>query len=215
MPISEPLSDPRPVPPRVFVVEDDPDWMALAIEALHAAGFAVEPYFTPASCLARAGWPDDGCLLLDCNLPGMDGIELLAELRRRDVALPAVMMTAFGDIPAAVRAMRAGAFDFLEKPVPPEALVERISQAMAAAQAAPPPPAELRERLAELSPRERQVLDYVVSGLANKQIAGRIGLSIKTVELHRSNLMRKMKAGSIAELVRLALRVGIEPLPAK
>jgi FixJ family two-component response regulator len=197
----------------VIVVEDDPDWMALTVEALDGAGYPVERYTTPAGCLARERWPAHGCLLLDCNLPGMSGIELLVELRRRQVALPAVMMTAFGDVPTAVRAMRVGAFDFLEKPVGAEALLERVAGALAAADAAPPPPIEVQARLAALSPRERQVLDFVVSGLANKQIAGRIGLSIKTVELHRGNLMRKMRAGSLAELVRLALRAGIEPAP--
>jgi two-component system response regulator FixJ len=198
--------------PSVLVVEDDPDWAALASEALGRAGLQVVVYATPADLLARPAWPRDGCLLLDVHLPGMDGVELLRELRRRGVGLPAVMMTAFADVPLAVRAMREGARDFVEKPFSPADLVGRVTEAMAAAAAEPraaDPDGELAARLTSLSPRERQVLELVVAGLPNKQVAARLELSVKTVELHRAHLMQKMRAGSLAELVRLTLRAGV------
>lgn len=198
--------------PSVLVVEDDPDWAALASEALAEAGFAVEAFATPGELLARDSWPRAGCLLLDVHLPGMDGIDLLRELRRRGVALPAVMMTAFGDVPLAVRAMREGAFDFVEKPFSPADLVGRVAEAVSAGSVPPrsaDPGGEIATRLGSLSPRERQVLELVVAGLANKQVAARLELSVKTVELHRAHLMQKMKASSLAELVRLALGAGV------
>jgi two-component system response regulator FixJ len=122
------------------------------------------------------------------------------------------MMTAFGDVPVAVRAMREGAFDFVEKPFSPADLVGRVAEAISAGSLPPrsaDPGGEVAARLGSLSPRERQVLELVVAGLANKQVAARLELSVKTVELHRAHLMQKMKAGSLAELVRLALRVGV------
>jgi FixJ family two-component response regulator len=196
----------------VLVVEDDPDWAALAREALAGAGLAVEVFATPGELLARDSWPRTGCVLLDVHLPGMDGVELLRELRRRGVALPMVMMTAFADVPLAVRAMREGAFDFVEKPFGAEDLVGRVTAAIAAGPGARrglDVGGEAAARVASLSPRERQVLDLVVAGLANKQVAARLELSVKTVELHRAHLMQKMKAGSLAELVRLALGAGV------
>ena len=199
----------------VLLVEDDPDWAGLASEALARAGYDVQVFAEPRALLERAAWPREGCLLLDVHLPGMDGVELLRELRRRGVRLPAVMMTAFGDVPLAVRAMREGAYDFVEKPLPPD-LAERIGGAVAAAAAAHAPPGAgpdgeaAAARLRSLSPRERQIFELVVAGLPNKVIASRLDLSIKTVELHRSRVMRKTEAGSLAELVRLALHAGLD-----
>jgi FixJ family two-component response regulator len=151
----------------------------------------------------RAGGPC--CLVLDVRMPGMGGLELLERLRWSQPALPVIVMTGHGDVAMAVRAMKAGALDFIEKPFNDEALLDLVRRALAASSRGGGRVAEralARERLARLTPREREILHGIADGLLNKQIADRLGLSTRTVELHRAHIMEKTEAKSASELVR-------------
>jgi len=153
----------------------------------------------------------EGCILADLRMPGMTGLELLDELKRRDCPLPVIMITGHGDVPMAVRAMRAGAIDFFEKPVDGMALVDRIKDALAASRERAREArktASLREKTNSLTAREAEVARAVARGLQNKQIAAELGISPKTVEIHRHNVMEKMGAGSTADLVRQLVAAG-------
>lgn len=210
--VANTLAHRRQIP--VFVVEDDPDWLTLVSGVLERAGFPVERLVSPQEILDRLPLPERGCLFLDLNLPGMSGVELHRELRRRGLALPVILMTAYGEVAVAVEAMRDGVFDFLEKPGVVEEAVARVEAAVAAHDQRSEESAFgvlATARFATLSTREREVLELLVAGLANKKIAGRLELSVKTVELHRANLMQKAAAGSLAELVRMAVAAGVGP----
>jgi RNA polymerase sigma factor (sigma-70 family) len=195
-------------PPTVFVVDDD-----LAIrQSLHwliaSAGWPVETYASAQEFLDsyQAGRP--GCLVLDVRMAGLSGLELQDRLAAQEVCLPIIIITGHGDVPMAVRALKAGALDFLEKPFPDQVLLDRIRQALeqdARARDAWARQQELRARLARLTPREREVMDLVVAGKPNKVIAAQLGVSDKTVEAHRAKLMEKMQADNVADLVRLVL----------
>lgn len=194
----------------VFIVDDD-EAMRRGIEFLmQSAGLPARTFESAQAFLDtyQAGTP--GCLLLDVRMVGMSGLDLLELLRKRQVHMPVIMVTAYADVPMAVRAMQSGACDFIEKPFEASQLLERVHKALAqelAARADQEQKQQLRLRLASLTPREREVMDLVVAGLLNKQIAAQLGISIKTVETHRACIMEKTEAGSLAELVRIALMV--------
>lgn len=198
--------------PIVYVVDDDEAVRSSLAWMLEAAGLTVRSFATPQAFLQtvdeEANASPVGCALIDLRLPGISGLELQAALRDRAIELPIIMITGHGDVPAAVRAMKAGAIDFIEKPFDDQYLLDQIHSALRAceSQRRPGPNAsELRRRLDRLSPRERQVMDLVVDGWLNKQIASELGLSHKTVEVHRAHVMHKMEAVSFAELVRMAV----------
>src|SRR5262249_46486810 len=154
-----------------------------------------------------------GCLILDVRLPGMSGLELQQELNMQGVNMPVIMITGYGDVPTAVRALTGGAIDFIEKPFSRQLLLDRIRHAVAVDCASRRQQAEreeLQARMASLTPREREVLDMVVAGKTNKVMAHELGISEKTIEVHRAHAMRKMKVDRLAELVRLTsmLRAG-------
>jgi FixJ family two-component response regulator len=193
--------------PIVHIVEDD---LALqqALERLfRSAGIATRIY-PSAQDFFKLTWKDEhGCLLIDVRLPGLDGLDFHEQLKAHGVLLPAIMMTGFGDISMSVRAMKAGAIDFLPKPFDDEKLLEAISAALvkdAARRDVDKRKQELNARFNSLSPRERQVFEGVVQGRLNKQIAADLTLSEITIKIHRAGLMRKMQAKSLAELVRMA-----------
>lgn len=194
--------------PVVFVVDDDEAvrrslcWLLGSVD-MHAEAFASAPEFLNSITPAHAG-----CVLTDVRMPGPSGLDLQDELARRGIDLPVILVTGHGDVQMAVRAMKAGAFDFVEKPFNDRILLDLVQRAVAKNLADRQGQAErgdVRARIATLTPRERQVLDLVVAGEPNKGIAYRLGISEKTVETHRAHVMEKMEARSFAELMKLVL----------
>jgi FixJ family two-component response regulator len=193
---------------RVYLVDDNEEFRRSTAWMLEASGIAVRDFPSGPSLLqhfAGSAPPPGGCVVSDVRMPGMSGLELLEELRKSHSGLPVVFVTAHGDVPLAVEAMKRGAAHFIEKPFDADALIQaaRIAASDPAAGRRKSPEAE--EKLAQLTPRERQVLDLVTTGKFNKTIADQLGISIKTVELHRANLMGKLGVKNVQELVRLVL----------
>jgi len=194
---------PRPV---VHVVDDDPAVLRALARLIGAAGYRCEVHADAEAFLAQHDPTEPGCAVIDLGLPGIDGFGLQASLATGAAARPVVFLTGSGDIPASVRAMKAGAVDFLTKPVEPAALLAAVAEALcrdAEARAARDAGAEIARRLATLTPRERQVLDRVVAGRLNKQIAADLGSAEKTVKIHRGRVMRKLGARTVVELIRI------------
>ncbi|MER8367705.1 response regulator FixJ [Mesorhizobium sp. M1378] len=194
----------------VHVVDDDVDVRKSLGFLLATADFAVRLYESATAFLAMATSHLDGCIVTDVRMPGIDGIEFLRQLRNRGHTLPVIVMTGHADVALAVQAMKEGAADFIEKPFDDEVLIKAIRSALDSrnrTEATHPQSVEIRGRLTALSERERQVLDGLVSGLPNKTIAYDLGISPRTVEIHRANVMSKMAASSLSHLVRMALVV--------
>ncbi len=201
----------------VFIVEDDPITRDFLQELIRSVGFGAESFESAEVFLKHYNPAVSGCVLTDVRMPGMSGLELQEQLRSEQIRVPVIIMTAHADVPMAVRAMRSGAFDFIEKPVNPQALLERIRHAIDRDNHQREDQKQiddLRKRLELLSPREREVMGLVVGGMLNKQIAHELGLSIKTVEVHRSRVMEKMKADNLAELVRYSTALEPDDSPA-
>ena len=196
--------------PVVHVVDDDPAMRDSLAILLDTAGLASRTYDSAGALLAEADGLAPGCIVTDVRMPGMTGLEMVRRLTESGVRHPVIVMTGHADVPLAVEALRAGVSDFIEKPFDDEALLASIRAALAA-QAGPgdddgQDPA-VRERLASLSARERQVLDGLVAGRANKVIAYDLEISPRTVEVYRANVMTKMQARSLSELVRMSILV--------
>ena len=196
---------------RVYLVDDNDGFRDSTAWLLETAGFEIESYPSGAAFLdAYAGHRHGDaseCLVSDIRMPEMSGLQLQDELKRRGIQLPVVFVTAHGDVPLAVEAMRKGASNFLEKPFSEEALVDALRSALANARNRGAG-GMANELLAKLSPRERQVLDLVVASKPNKIIADILGISIKTVELHRANMMNKLGVRSLPDLMKVALGHG-------
>ena len=192
----------------VHVVDDDVDVRKSLGFLLATADFAVRLHESATAFLTTATGNLHGCIVTDVRMPGIDGIEFLRQLRTRGHTLPVIVMTGHADVALAVQAMKEGAADFIEKPFDDEVLIDAIRSALDNHNQAPtahPQSAEIRSRLLTLSEREQQVLDGLVSGMPNKTIAYDLGISPRTIEIHRANVMSKMGASSLSHLVRMAL----------
>lgn len=197
--------------PTIFVVDDDSAVRDALKLLLRSVGQAVETHASAQEFLDSYGEDRPGCLVLDIRMPGISGLELQQKLNEKHSILPIIFITGHGDVPMAVEAMQAGAVDFIQKPFRDQDLIDRINQALekdSSNRAALGERNDIRRRLETLTPREREVLDLVVQGKANKVIAGDLKLSQRTVEIHRARVMEKMQASSLAHLVRMVLEVG-------
>ncbi|MDQ7247863.1 response regulator FixJ [Dongia sedimenti] len=196
----------------VFVVDDDADVRDSLCALLESAGVASESYDSARAFLDVYQPQRSGCLIADIRMPDMDGLELQEELNRRNAALPVIVVTGHADVPLAVRAMKAGAVDLIEKPYDDALLLASVRRALAKAQSVREQAATAeaaKARIANLSARERQVLELLVAGQPNKIIAYELDISPRTVEIHRAHVMEKMEAKSLSDLVRAAIAAGI------
>ena len=192
----------------IFIVDDDEAVRMSLAALLEMEGFATATFESAAAFLASDGPGRPGCLIADVRMPDMDGLELQEELVRRQAGLPVIVVTGHGDVPLAVRAMKAGAVDFLEKPYDEGLLLSAIRRALAESEQASERAAAAKEaqaRIATLTERERQVLDLLAAGRPNKIIAYELDISPRTVEIHRARVMDKMQAKNLAELVRMVV----------
>ncbi|MET3649189.1 two-component system response regulator FixJ [Phyllobacterium ifriqiyense] len=197
----------------VHVVDDEEVVRKSLAFLLAMSGFTVRIHESATGFLAAAPTIRNSCLITDLRMPDMSGVELLRRLKSADLRIPSIVITGHGDVPMAVEAMKAGALDFIEKPFEDEQLIEAVKRAAAQLTETPDDLADtlvIQSRLNDLSDRERQVLSGVVAGLANKSIAYDLNISPRTVEVHRANVMAKMKAKSLPELVRMALSIKLD-----
>jgi len=199
--------------PTIFLVDDDARVLRALSRVLREEGWTVETYESAEAFLARRDKSADGCLVLDVTMPGLDGLELQRRLAAAGESLPIVFVTGHGDIPMSVRAIKAGATDFLTKPVQAQVLVAAVHAAIehhASMRQARVETADLRRRLASLTLREREVLAALTAGRLNKQIAADLGVVEQTVKFHRARIMERMRVKTIAELMHVAGRLGID-----
>ena len=201
------------MPATVYIVDDD----RMARESLQwlieSAGLTAEVYASGMDFLQQVDTTQPGCVLLDVRMPDINGMELHAKLKQHNVLLPVIIVTGHADVAMAVRAMKAGAYDFIEKPYNDALMLERVQNAISRDQESRRDQqrvACIQARAAQLTPREQEIMRYVLRSKQNKAIAAELGISIKTVELHRANLMTKMQARTSTELLRLALLAGLD-----
>ena len=196
----------------VFVVDDDRSMREALQLLMRSVNLNTQTFASPREFLAASRPEVPACLILDVRLPGSSGLDLQQQLLDASIDIPIIFITGHPDVRTSVRAMKAGAIEFLTKPVSDQELIDAVHHALNRDRAQRAERADLvslHQRYESLTPRERQVLQFVVNGLLNKQIAGELGLSIVTVKLHRGQVMRKMEAGSVAELVKLVQKLGI------
>jgi two-component system response regulator FixJ len=200
--------------PTVFIIDDDASVRKGLSRLLRSAGFAVEMFASAELFLEREHYEGIGCLVLDVRMPGISGIDLQDELSKADYSMPIIFITGHGTIPMGVQAVKKGAVDFLPKPFDDDELLQAVSEAIEKDQEGREEHAEvhsIRGRLELLTPREHEILRYVITGMLNKQVAYELGISEKTVKVHRGRIMEKLDVGSVADLVRLAEKAGIKP----
>jgi two-component system, LuxR family, response regulator FixJ len=204
-------ASPAPESAVVFVVDDDAAMRDSLREVLDAAGLRVETFARPDELLERLGPEQPGCVVLDLLLPEKDGLTVQQELHARGIELPIIFLTGHGNLHASSRAFRAGAVDFLEKPVRAKLLVDRVREALAQQaqrQAHAARQALWQEALARLTPRDREIFQYLVAGKVTKEIAATLGISTQAVDAHRARILRTMEVSSVVELVRTAVKLG-------
>jgi FixJ family two-component response regulator len=199
--------------PMVHIIDDDDSVRTAVARLLTAAGYQVSTYSSAGEFLMEGGNDSSGCIILDVRMPGPSGLQLQEALNRRSDRMPIIFLTGHGDIPMSVRAMKAGAADFLTKPVQKQALISSVRHALQSQQQLNEKRQVLEQATAcydSLTDREQQVFSMVVSGRLNKQIAASLGIAERTVKAHRAQVMQKMQADSLADLVRLAGLLGLE-----
>lgn len=197
----------------VFVIDDDASMRDAISRLLNAVGLTVQTFASAREFLAGRLPDVPGCAVLDVRLPGLSGLDLQREMVERGIHIPVIFITGHGDIPMSVQAMKAGAVEFLTKPFRDQDLLDAVRSGIQLDRQGRKERAELaelRDGLRQLTPREREVMSLVVAGLLNKQIALRLGTSEKTIKIHRSHVMQKMRADSLADLVRMCQKLGIE-----
>jgi len=203
-------------PPIVFVIDDDESMRRALERLLRSVGLQVETFSAASDFIGRALPDRPACVILDLRLPGQSGLDVQESLARAGREIPIIFISGYADVPSSVRALKAGAFDFLQKPFSDQQLLDVIHEALERDRDERRRRAEraaVRERFDTLTPRERDVLHLVLLGLLNKQIAAELGTSEVTVKEQRGHVMQKMQVGSVAELVRAAARLGIAPAP--
>jgi len=199
----------------VYVVDDDVSVRTALERLLKSVGLTVQAFTSAREFLEQATPAWSGCLIADVRMPGMSGLELQDELNARQLSLPVIFLTGYGTVPASVRALKAGAVDFLEKPVDDQTLLDAVQTALERDHRSRLHQAEIkniRQRLDSLTPREYEVLTFIISGRINKQVAAELGTTEKTIKVHRARIMEKLQCASLAELVRLAEKAGIQAL---
>jgi len=198
------MSEEKPV---IFIVDDDPSVRSLLCKLIRSVGLQAEAFASSGEFLAQPPPSGPACLVLDVRMPGLSGLDLQERLVQLGLDIPIIFITGFGNVPQSVRAMKAGAVDFLQKPFENQALLDAVNRALdrdRSARLSQDKLHEIEARIATLTPRECEVFDLVATGLANKQVADELGLSEKTVKIHRGHVMQKMNAPTFADLVRMA-----------
>lgn len=201
--------------PYVYVVDDDRDVRRSLSFMLSASKIRSYPFGSGGDFLEALPDLEPGCVLLDIRMPQMDGFQVMAELEKKNVDWPVIVMTGHGEVPTAVRAMKQGAVDFIEKPFSEEALLASFSQAfelLEERETSGQRRRDARERVEQLTVRESEVLEGLLAGESNKQLAARLGISLRTVEMHRGNMMERLRVGNLAEALSLALEAGMKPV---
>jgi FixJ family two-component response regulator len=196
----------------VYVVDDDPSVRAGLARLLKSVGLPAKTFASAMEFLEQAVAGEPGCVIVDLRLPAMSGLELQEQLHARNLDLPVIFLTAFGTVPASVRALKRGALDFLEKPVDDQVLLDAVSQALEWDRENRLKQAEVKaiqDRLTSLTPREFEVLTLIITGMLNKQVAYELGTTEKTIKVHRARILEKMNCESLAQLVRLAEKAGV------
>ncbi len=189
----------------VYLLDDDPKMLKALSRLLRTEGLEPRPFVSAQEFFSKYRPGETACLVLDVNMPEVDGLRVQERLQRDGILIPIIFLTGRGDIPMSVRAMKAGAADFLTKPVEDAALLRAVRAALLRAQES----AALTARFAQLTPREREVMEHVVKGQLNKQIAADLGAAERTIKIHRSRIMEKMEVESVADLVRAGEKLGI------
>ncbi|WP_065647297.1 response regulator transcription factor [Pantoea eucrina] len=196
----------------VYIVDDEESVIASLQNLLEAEGYAISAFTSSSDFLSEADYKTPGCLITDLNMPGFDGFDVSEQLTERGYSIPTIFLTGFGTIPITVRAMKAGAFEFLTKPVMPDDLIKVVEDALALSEKSATLSQEKRlvtARYNSLTPREKELMKYIVRGLLNKQIAAEMGISEITAKVHKRRVLEKMMVRSVSEIVRMAERLNL------